>query len=387
MSDVERTFIFICILVLSIAIWNPVTYRKNSSGRLSTNRGKLNLAQLIALLEVLPNFSLAYQKWNPDDAPLDQTLKVRLGQVGYLSQNYGLSAAELVINIQRVEALKSQIKSQWDEFSTPAKSTSKLLLVLPIFTHLFALGIGIKATEWLITTSFGITLLVLASILIIASLRIQARDPFKSPRTVALTSSQAMGLVFITTFIWQPSIPGAVFALFIALLVGEFWVSFQEQSQSERLRELKFQNTWEMGIVIAALDTGMSWNSVLELLEYGLEDLDKIEIQEIRRRIEQGATPEEAFLKSDLWSAIGTSLTFAQSEGARITPVIRALRDNVINEYQSAREIRVRKQSQLLTVSVSALQLPAFIAVGLVPIVAEPLMGIIEQFSSTVLVS
>ena len=387
MSDIERTVIFFCMFTFSIAIWNPATYKKNSSGRRSTNQGKLNLAQLIALLEVLPNFPLAYQKWNPDDIQIDQTLKERLGQVGFLSQNYGLSAAELVRNIQKVELLKSKIESQWDEFSTPAKSTSKLLLVLPIITHLFALSIDIRATEWLVTTSFGIALVVLATILIIVSFRIQARDPFKTPRAIALSSRQAMGLVFITTCIWQPSIPGVVFAIFISLLVGEFWVSFQEQSQSERLRERKFHNTWEMGIVIAALDTGMSWNSVLELLEFGLEGSDKVEIQEIRRRIEQGTTPEEAFLKSDLWSAIGTSLTFAQSEGARITPVLRALRDNVINEYQSSREIRVRKQSQLLTVSVSALQLPAFIAVGLVPIVAEPLTGIIQQFSSTVLVS
>lgn len=386
-SDVERAVIFFCILILCIAIWNPVTYRKNTSGRLDTHVGKLNLVQLIALLEILPNFPLAYQKWNPNDTPLDPTLKERLGQVGYLSQNYGLSAAELVSNLQKVEALKYQIQSQWDEFSTPAKSTSKLLTVLPIITHLFALSIGIKATEWLITSSFGIALLVFASILTFASFRIQARDPFKTPRTIAITSNRAMGLVFVTTCIWQPSIPGVVFALLISLLVGEFWALFQQQSRKERLRERKFQNIWDLGIVIAALDTGMSWNSVLELLEIGLQGLEKVEIAEIRRRIEQGATPEEAFLKSELWSAIGMSLTFAQSEGARITPVLRALRDNAIHEYQSAREIRVRKQSQLLTVSVSALQLPAFIAVGLVPIVAEPLLGIIEQFSSTVLVS
>jgi hypothetical protein len=173
----------------------------------------------------------------------------------------------------------------------------------------------------------------------------------------------------------------------VSLLVGEIWETFQKQSHKEKLRERKFQNTWGMGIVIAALDTGMSWNSVLELIELGLEELDRVEIQEIRRRIEQGVTPEEAFLKSELWSEIGTSLTFAQNEGARITPVLRALRDKVIDDYQSAREIRIRKQSQLLTVAVSALQLPAFIAVGLVPIVAEPIMAMISQFSSTVLIS
>jgi len=386
-NDFERAVIFFCILVICITIWNPATYKKNTSGRVSTNVGKLNLVQLIALLEVLPNFPLAYQKWNPHDTPLEPTLNARLIEVGYLSQNYGLSAAELVRNLQRVEALKYQTQSQWDEFSTPAKSTSRLLTFLPVITHLFALSIGIKATDWLVTTSFGIALLGFASLLIFASFRIQARDPFKMPRDSAFTSRQAMGLVFITCCIWQPSIPGIVFALLVSLLVGEIWETFQKQSHKEKLRERKFQNTWGMGIVIAALDTGMSWNSVLELIELGLEELDRVEIQEIRRRIEQGVTPEEAFLKSELWSEIGTSLTFAQNEGARITPVLRALRDKVIDDYQSAREIRIRKQSQLLTVAVSALQLPAFIAVGLVPIVAEPIMAMISQFSSTVLIS
>lgn len=383
MNNGELLIVFFGSFVMVLAGWNPARTPTFAKDKLESVTSEPNLAQLHALLEVSPNFQGAFQKWN-SGMESNGELDTRLQQVMRLSQNHGLSAAALVEYLEQRRALLTHLQRQWEEFSAPAKATSKLLIVLPILTHMIALSIGIQATTWIFTNTLGIVLLCSALLLISASVYIQRRNPFQEIRTSSWNAEQAAIASFLVICIWQPTVQGVVIAFVFSLIVLDAWSVVLNQSKAEQLREERFDHTWHLKIIIAALQTGMNWTTALELIEGELKDARQQEIQEIRLRIEQGATPEEAFSKSELWSDIATTLSYAQRDGARVVPVLSALLSSVLHEYRSMQEIRIRKRSQLLTVVVSAFQLPAFIAVGLVPIAAEPITTLLQQFSSTV---
>lgn len=383
MNPSELFITFICSFVIILAGWNPAKTQRASIEKLDRVNHDSNLAQLHALLEVSPNFQVAFQKWI-SQSTIDSDLDARLQQVLRLSQNHGLSAAALVKYLEQRKELQEHLYRQWDEFSSPAKATSKLLIALPIVTHVIALSLGIHATVWMFSNMIGLGLFLCAILLSYASIYIQRRNPFKEIRTSSWSAGQAAIAVFLVICIWQPVIQGIIVAAIISLIVLDAWSVLLNQSKEERLREERFDHTWQLNIVICALKTGMNWPAALELIEGELRDSRRQEIYEIRLRLEQGATPEEAFSKSELWSDIAKTLSYAQRDGARLVPVLNALASSIMNDYKSVQEIRIRKRSQMLTVVVSALQLPAFIAVGLVPIAAEPIAALLQQFSSTV---
>ncbi len=387
MNEVELAAVFFATLLALLASWSPANYQTIDRDWIVPTTPKLQLAQLMTLLEVSTNFNHAYQKWNATGRPLGGKLEKRLQQISDLSHNYGLSATQMVRSEENRLSVQNALKDLWDELSTPAKSTSKLLILLPILTHLIALSIGIDATRWLFTNSFGIGLFVFATALTLLSLKYQRRNPLVASRLKTLSAHRASLFVFLSVCIWQPSIQGVVLASVGALLIGDSWSALLAQSNQESLRNRKFEHTWELTIVIAALQTGLGWNEVLQLVESHVSEEERQELIEIRFRIEQGALPAIAFSSSALWSDIGQSLTYAQNEGSKIVPVLNALRESTIREYKNFQEIRLRRQAQVLTVVVSALQLPAFLALGLVPIAAEPIFELVNQFSSTIAVT
>jgi Flp pilus assembly protein TadB len=382
-SDVELVAVFVLALSLIVIGWNPTVYTSQSRETRSI-QSTPELVQLIALVDVSANFNEAYAKWKSSDRVLDDEIARRLEQVRRLSLTYGVSAGTLVTQLEQVHKLQQSLRTQWDELSSGAKATSKLLTFLPIATHVISYSIGIEATAWMFSNPFGFGLIALALILTLISQKIQKLNPFSAIKVTTLSSRTASTLTLIGVVIWQPSVQGLVLAVVLSLLVKDAWHRLVNESANNRLRSQKFKLTWELTVLATALQAGLSWNEALKLVVNEVDDDAKRELEEVLHRIEQGASAKEAFSRSVLWSDIATSLTYAQADGSKVVPVLNSLKETTIRMERNFQEIRLRKRAQLLTVAVTALQLPAFFAVGLVPIAAEPITELLSQFSSTV---
>jgi Flp pilus assembly protein TadB len=382
-SDVELVVVFVLALSLIVIGWNPTVYTSQSRETRSI-QSTPELVQLIALVDVSANFNEAYAKWKSSDRVLDDEIARRLEQVRRLSLTYGVSAGTLVTQLEQVHKLQQSLRTQWDELSSGAKATSKLLTFLPIATHVISYSIGIEATAWMFSNPFGFGLIALALILTLISQKIQKLNPFSAIKVTTLSSRTASTLTLIGVVIWQPSVQGLVLAVVLSLLVKDAWHRLVNESANNRLRSQKFKLTWELTVLATALQAGLSWNEALKLVVNEVDDDAKRELEEVLHRIEQGASAKEAFSRSVLWSDIATSLTYAQADGSKVVPVLNSLKETTMRMERNFQEIRLRKRAQLLTVAVTALQLPAFFAVGLVPIAAEPITELLSQFSSTV---
>ncbi|MEN9923549.1 MAG: hypothetical protein RIS09_1063, partial [Actinomycetota bacterium] len=366
MSDVELVVVFVLALSLIVIGWNPTVYTSQSRETRSI-QSTPELVQLIALVDVSANFNEAYAKWKSSDRVLDDEIARRLEQVRRLSLTYGVSAGTLVTQLEQVHKLQQSLRTQWDELSSGAKATSKLLTFLPIATHVISYSIGIEATAWMFSNPFGFGLIALALILTLISQKIQKLNPFSAIKVTTLSSRTASTLTLIGVVIWQPSVQGLVLAVVLSLLVKDAWHRLVNESANNRLRSQKFKLTWELTVLATALQAGLSWNEALKLVVNEVDDDAKRELEEVLHRIEQGASAKEAFSRSVLWSDIATSLTYAQADGSKVVPVLNSLKETTIRMERNFQEIRLRKRAQLLTVAVTALQLPAFFAVGLVP--------------------
>lgn len=383
MSDVELVVVFVLALSLIVIGWNPTVYTSQSRETRSI-QSTPELIQLIALVEVSANFNEAYAKWKSSDQVLDPEIARQLEQIRRLSLTYGVSAGALVTQLEQVHKLQQSLRAQWDELSSGAKATSKLLTFLPIATHLISYSIGIEATAWMFSNPFGFGLIALALILTLISQKIQKLNPFTAIKVTTLSSRTASTLTLIGVVIWQPSVQGLVIAVILSLLMKDAWQRLVNESANNRLRSQKFKLTWELTVLATALQAGLSWNEALKLVVNEVDDDARAELEEVLHRIEQGASAKEAFSRSVLWSDIATSLSYAQADGSKVVPVLNSLKETTMSMERNFQEIRLRKRAQLLTVAVTGLQLPAFFVVGLVPIAAEPITELLSQFSSTV---
>jgi hypothetical protein len=105
-----------------------------------------------------------------------------------------------------------------------------------------------------------------------------------------------------------------------------------------------------------------------------------MQLQAVGRRIEMGVAPETAFDYSTNWQDVGSLIGASIRKGSKISNELRLL----ANEYRSqALAFRIQhceKAAGRLIIPVNLLQLPAFILMGLVPMIGPLVMQTLDAF-------
>jgi hypothetical protein len=270
----------------------------------------------------------------------------------------------------------------WNEKAAVAYTSSNALTGLSVTVLLISPG----AVQWTLTQSLGI----LCAFIGIA-LTLIARFVILRIRHNALTESFSTvkqlptNLVVMTPFI-LPVISLSTFTLAFATL-GSCLLSYViPRLPSARIagvsREIRFHQRWLVAIWKTAADAGADWLRTVEMSLISADISLQSSLQSLMTRLRWGIAAHHAFT-GDEWSEIASVLEQGHNSGAKTSTTLQALLAEMNQSYRSARITSLERHASRAVIPVSLLQLPAFIVIAIVPILATQIAPLLDVVAST----
>lgn len=311
-----------------------------------------------------------------------ETLATKLDAIEELSTSCGLNPRSLLAQISFDIETQYILTRMWNEKAAVAYTSSNALTGLSLIVLLISPG----AVHWTLTQGFGIL-----SALIGIALTLVARLVIRRIKQNALTESFSTvkqlptTLVIGTPFI-IPIISFSTFTLAFATL-GSCLLSYViPRLPSARVagtsREIRFHQRWLVAIWKTAADAGADWLRTVELSLLSADISLQSSLQSLMTRLRWGIAAHHAFT-GDEWNEIAAVLEQGHNSGAKTSTTLHALLEEMNQSHRSARITSLERHASRAVIPVSLLQLPAFIVIAIVPILATQIAPLLDIVAST----
>lgn len=344
------------------------------------------LTRLEAELMVARDFDSALEsvQWRAFALPSD--IQRRLEQAQAVVGEHGASGLPFVAALSRRVQEQIELRSRWETAAAAAHSASLMLLILPTALWALAEGLGVHAVSWLIGSAggwiciaVGLGLTVIARV-VLRLLRRTALEPRASSRVVPISSAAASVSAGIAVLSLKSDAVGMALGVAVGLAVSHVWSRLEWNAGRVPPRDL----SWVSIALATSLDAGLDWFSAISVAAECVDGDLKSRLVAIAQRLEWGIEPAAAFAGEDVGLAeIGAAISQTHSSGAPISHALFRAASSVSAHSHAAAVKRVEKIASFAVVPVTALQLPAFILLGLLPVVITQLQPLLTAFSSS----
>lgn len=388
----EQSLVAVLFASVVILWWWPTAPVAGllSSAKVKSVDGAQALAQLRAELMSASDFASAAEATRFDASVFSLRTQQRLSQISMLHSRYGSVSSVLLDAIIEDEQCERELLRRWSAAVAGAHSSSIVLIVMPVLMWLIAQGLGTPAVSWLVDSAAGFACLIAGGLLIgLSRFSLRRLETFalnkrkirsaSSARRV-LTAEEAANLVFLLALFLKPDVLGIAIALATRGALGRYWSRLPARASAEKHSDV----SWLCAVLAANLHAGLDWlRSVRIAAELDGSRLSA-DLNIVAQRLEWGLEPTEAFvgISVDL-DPVLLALAQTRRSGAPITEVLVSRSHAIRIEAHGRGCERVEKLGAAAVVPVAALQLPAFVLLGLVPFVAAQLGPMLSGFSST----
>jgi hypothetical protein len=357
--------------LLGVVWFSPIHLQK-----LKVNRGKTHnpdeLNDLIKLrsavqISDIKVFDISIPSWAAE-----------LKSMVTLNSLTGIAVLPVVDHIIGFERDQLELEREFQKRSATAKGASLTLMVMPVLMWLIAQAIGVNAIGFILSPigflvlTAGI-LLTLLSRLIIRWVSKSATTKPKHNFHKPISENIASMIAFVTIFVLQSTYLGFFCAISLGLLIHWYWQMLPIRDEDLEQYWMHDSQSLKLVFIAGLLETGLPWSRALE-------HIDDMQLQAVGRRIDMGVAPETAFGYSTNWQDVGSLIGASIRKGSKISNELRLL----ANEYRSqALAFRIQhceKAAGRLIIPVNLLQLPAFILMGLVPMIGPLVMQTLDAF-------
>ncbi len=202
----------------------------------------------------------------------------------------------------------------------------------------------------------------------------------RSPRPVAVlhlvTAAVAAGGVLLLL----PGVPGLVAAPVVAAVV--WWRSRHWESAAIRRRRerLEAELPHVVDLMTAALSAGAAPGSALSLVVGVVDDVVAEELRVCTTRLDLGTDPATVWAELSAHpqlGRLGTTLRRSAESGAPVVESLMRLSEELRAGQRARVEERVREVEVRAAVPLGVCLLPSFVLVGVVPLVAGSISGLV----------
>ena len=351
-----------------------------SSSALGMSQSEV-MSELLVQCSLSPSVTAAIEDSLELFALLAPQRAALIAHAAELERHFGIATRDLLHWIHARVLADVAEQQRWEESTAAARTTSLVLLAMPVVFLGVASSLGIPAHEWLFTTPGGWVCLVVGVGLTVAARRLMSRlqPTFQVAQTKRIFDpTKAAVLAGIAVVLFRSDFLGIVTATMTAITVHHWWRSYL---LSQRTLSL-FQEQEIFHVVVAThlADSGFSW---VEGIEAAIEN-DSGELEAVLQRLRWGVDPEIALSSSaGVWHEVSKIFGASARHGIAVVDLLRVQTNNWIAALESHRMTVIEKRAAVAVVPVSLLQLPAFIIVGVVPVVVTQISSIADVFFST----
>ncbi len=290
----------------------------------------------------------------------------------------GMSTARLVDHLIACERDEQTLIREFENRSATAFGASVTLAVMPLFMWFIGLAIGIDVLGFVLSPA-GFVCLVIGLALILISritMSLVSRRALAKPaltKQITVSANVASFTIFVAVISFVSNFAGFVLAVLLSIYVHNFWHSnITSDYELEKYIKRDYQH-FVVHLVAAVIATGLSWTKTLN-------SIDDEELKIISSRIDMGISPAAAFGSSTNWQDIGELISLSVNKGTSLASELILLADEYRQQNLSYRIKRSEKFAGRLVIPVNLLQLPAFILMGLIPIVGPIFIQTLETF-------
>jgi Flp pilus assembly protein TadB len=310
----------------------------------------------------------------------------RLSEIGLVVEEFGVSAVLLVQHFKLELEGQQKLKNKFSESMAPARTTAWILLLMPVPILSAASAGGLDVFAWFFKNPIGFITGAVGMLLNLASWRFFMRSDLKSKHQVEprfrLTQDSAALLIFIFGFSISPTFFGFLFGIFLSLLIKVFWKQFHPAEELKKREMFKMIRARAVVELASGLSAGLDWNRSATLVIRNLPDEFQTEWNDILQRIAWGIPVPQAFSEGEgNWRQISVVVDQSLRTGAPLSAALLNLADQWQQNYLTDEIVLIEKKSSKFSVGVTLFQLPAFILVGLVPVIAASLSPLFEIFA------
>jgi hypothetical protein len=142
------------------------------------------------------------------------------------------------------------------------------------------------------------------------------------------------------------------------------------------------QRGWLVALLQSGISAGHDWLGTLSMIHPLLDSDLADQLQVVMTRLQWGLPAHEAF-DSALWQEVAHIAKLVQEVGVRSEDALDSVRMEINNKYRSQLVTQLERVAARAVVPVSLLQLPAFILLAIVPVVATQFSSLLTIFQST----
>lgn len=360
----------IACFALALIAQLPISFPKNISNQSPTRR----LTELDHLLELRARMEVSMRFDNYTD---DSFWSAEIQKILKLNQECGIAVIPQINYLIACERDRQKLKREYQERAASANIASQTLIAMPLLMWLIANSIGVDVLNF-VKSGFGILSIICGiSLTLVSRLLIKriGRIALQSPqikRFKPVSQNLAAFGVFIAIFLIQTSFQGLAIATLSGCVLHFFWHRIPVRNPSEVRYFRQAKQHVQIMLLAGIVETGAPWTKALGYL-------DDEEAKVLTGRLEMGVDAIQTFGNSNNWQDIGKVISFSIEKGSKIADDLRLLADEYRRDVFSYRVNRIERIAGRLIIPVNLLQIPAFIFLGLIPLVA-PL--IIESFSA-----
>jgi hypothetical protein len=307
--------------------------------------------------EAIETFDYAHSPW-----------RLEIEVIERLQRNTGVGVIPLVEHLIECEKDLATLKREYENRSATARGASLTLVYMPALMWTIGVAIGVDVLGFIFTSIgfavaiVGFSLISLSRLILHKLSNIALTKPGqKIQKTFSNNISALIG--FTAIFAFQTNYFGFVVGILAATLIHNFW-QFVANQDEELERFIKRDKQHFQILAMACLiDSGLPWTKALSYL-------DDSDLNLISKRIEMGFSPQEAFAPSDSWQEVGNLISESIQKGTKLADDLKSIATEYKNQSLAYRIQYCEKIAGRLVIPVNLLQIPAFILLGLVPLVA-----------------
>lgn len=314
-----------------------------------------------------------------------ESVQHRLSAIELLGREFGVSAVLLVQHFKLELEGQNKLKNKFSESMAPARTTAWILLLMPLPILSAAAAGGLDVFAWFFKSPIGFITAAAGMLLNLLSWKLFMRSDWqpqaKVKASLRLTPNAAAVLIFIFGLSIFPTFFGFLLGMFLSVLIKVFWNRFQPADELKKTEKFLMIRSRAVVELVSGVSAGLDWNRSASLVSRNLPAEFQAEWSDIVQRIAWGIPVPQAFSEGEgNWRQIAVVVDQSLRTGAPLSAALLNLADQWQQNYLSEQVVLIEKRSSRFAVGVTLLQLPAFILVGLVPVVAASLFPLFEMF-------
>ncbi|MEY4323820.1 MAG: hypothetical protein RL410_1601 [Actinomycetota bacterium] len=316
----------------------------------------------------------------------DLNVEKRLDVVSTLESESGFPVAIALSQLHFEADTREILQRMWNEKAAVAYTSSNALIGISVI--LLALTSGTGSVWWIVSETAGRIVGCTAFVLIVAarwSLR-RAREAsqriHESVPKIHVGKNISALLVGLAVLMISPNAVGMSAAIISSITTVEVMRALPSSRVQTAETVFASQRGWLVALLQSGISAGHDWLGTLSMIHPLLDSDLADQLQVVMTRLQWGLPAHEAF-DSALWQEVAHIAKLVQEVGVRSEDALDSVRMEINNKYRSQLVTQLERVAARAVVPVSLLQLPAFILLAIVPVVATQFSSLLTIFQST----